>query len=222
MDHREAVDNQAAERYLLGQMQESEAQAFEMHFFECSSCAEDVHWGGVLAENAKAALPHGGASSAAETAAGPKRAWLNWRPLAWAPACAAAMLACAVVYQANEIAQINKPRTFTAAILRSERGVGSANRIVVPPASRFFVTQVDIPPLQDGSPYASCRLELSDASGRVVRSVDVAAPPSAAPLGIQFPIRGLHSGPYTLTLMGGRDTATLSKIKSYSIELQIQ
>ena len=42
MDHIEAVNNQAVERYLLGQMPDAEIDAFEKHFFECGSCAEEV------------------------------------------------------------------------------------------------------------------------------------------------------------------------------------
>ena len=56
MDHIEAVKNQAVERYLLGQMPEAEIDAFEKHFFECGTCAEEVESGVIFQENARAAF----------------------------------------------------------------------------------------------------------------------------------------------------------------------
>src|ERR1700735_3555112 len=56
MDHIEAVNNQAVERYLLGQMPDAEIDAFEKHFFECGSCAEEVESGVLFEENARAAF----------------------------------------------------------------------------------------------------------------------------------------------------------------------
>src|ERR1700684_4328419 len=100
MDHTEAVNNQAVERYLLGQMPEAEIDAFEKHFFECGTCAEEVESGVLFQENARAALP-----PVPMPAPAPKRNWLpqwlspSWmRPAFAAPALAAGLLAVAVVY----------------------------------------------------------------------------------------------------------------------------
>jgi len=42
MDHIEAVRLQAAERYLLGEMQNSQSEEYEEHYFDCADCAEDI------------------------------------------------------------------------------------------------------------------------------------------------------------------------------------
>ena len=42
MDHERAIQNLAAESYLLDEMTPGEREAFEAHYFECPSCAEDV------------------------------------------------------------------------------------------------------------------------------------------------------------------------------------
>jgi len=42
MDHDEAVRSMATERYLGEEMDESERDAFEAHYFDCAVCAEDV------------------------------------------------------------------------------------------------------------------------------------------------------------------------------------
>jgi len=48
MDHRRAVETLAVERYLLGELNEQERDAFEDHFFSCAECAEDVRSAGAL------------------------------------------------------------------------------------------------------------------------------------------------------------------------------
>jgi len=56
MDHSQAIETQAAERYLLGELSASEAEDFEQHYFECTDCAEAVESGGVFIANARAVM----------------------------------------------------------------------------------------------------------------------------------------------------------------------
>ncbi len=42
MDHDEALQLQAAEKYVLGELPPSQRDEFEEHFFECQECALDV------------------------------------------------------------------------------------------------------------------------------------------------------------------------------------
>lgn len=55
MEHSEAANGHAVERYLLGEMTEPEAEAFELHFFECTVCKEELASGALLVENLRAA-----------------------------------------------------------------------------------------------------------------------------------------------------------------------
>jgi len=52
MDHNDAVNSYAAESYLLGELDETEAEAFETHMFECPACAEQVKLGMELLDEA--------------------------------------------------------------------------------------------------------------------------------------------------------------------------
>src|ERR1700722_20137046 len=103
MDHTEGVNNQAVERYLLGQMPEPEIDAFEKHFFECGTCAEEVESGVLFQENAREGFP-----PVPQPAPAAKRNWLrDWLLQGWSkpafavPALAAGLLAVAVIYQAG-------------------------------------------------------------------------------------------------------------------------
>jgi len=41
-EHLAAVDSMAAERFILGEMDQAERDAFEEHFFDCVECSRDV------------------------------------------------------------------------------------------------------------------------------------------------------------------------------------
>lgn len=53
MEHNEAIQSRAAERYSMGQMPPDEAELFEAHFFGCLECAEEVRWISLFEANAK-------------------------------------------------------------------------------------------------------------------------------------------------------------------------
>jgi hypothetical protein len=42
MDHNQALESQACERYLLGELAQTERDAYEEHYFSCSDCAEQL------------------------------------------------------------------------------------------------------------------------------------------------------------------------------------
>jgi anti-sigma factor RsiW len=54
MDHSEAMQMSAAERYVLGDLTVSEVEEFERHFFDCPECSEELRMMSVLQDNARA------------------------------------------------------------------------------------------------------------------------------------------------------------------------
>src|SRR5258708_5022832 len=48
MDHDSIIKDNTAERYLLHELNETESDAFEEHYFECQECAERVRCGSEL------------------------------------------------------------------------------------------------------------------------------------------------------------------------------
>jgi len=57
MDHSEAVEQMAAERYLLDELTPDAREAFEAHLFDCPDCALDLRAGAAFVEEAKVQLP---------------------------------------------------------------------------------------------------------------------------------------------------------------------
>src|SRR5689334_5985411 len=91
MQHEEAVETLASERYLLGEMNDAERDSFEEHFFSCAVCAEDVRAGATLRDGVRVGLAR---------VAPTRRA--AWRPAVAIPWAAAATLALVVGYQSME------------------------------------------------------------------------------------------------------------------------
>src|SRR5580698_1281135 len=99
MEHSEAQNTGAAERYVLGDLSVSEVEEFERHFFDCPQCSEELRTLSILQENARvvfmeqesAPLPQVTAPVVIES----KRAKAGWWQFSiWAPAMA--MVAIAV------------------------------------------------------------------------------------------------------------------------------
>jgi hypothetical protein len=226
MDHTQAVNNQAVERYLLGQMPDTEIDAFEKHFFECGTCAEEVESGVLFQENARAAF-----AAVPKPAPAAKRNWLSlwWsRPAFAAPALAAGLLAVATIYQAGfvipalrqEIAQAHAPQSLLAFGLRSgTRGEANReNRITIPAATPSFLIELD---LTDTS-FPSYRCDLYSDSGPALFTIDSPAPPLGSPLNLWIPVAGLKTGVYTLKVRGMRGSLPGPEIAHYTFALQLQ
>ena len=56
MDHNEALRQQAAEKYVLGELPPTLRDEYEEHYFECEECAEDVRAAAEFVDNVRAVL----------------------------------------------------------------------------------------------------------------------------------------------------------------------
>jgi hypothetical protein len=118
MDHTEAAKTAAIEKYLLGELPESQREAVEEHFFSCPECAEQVRLAAVFHANARAVLKDAGSLDAVaqERRLRFGSGWLDW---AARPAFAmAAGMALVLLIGYQNLVQIPQ--------LRNEAAGGSA------------------------------------------------------------------------------------------------
>lgn len=230
--HQEAVRSKAVERYLLGQMPDTEAESFELHFFECEECAGELRTGAVFVENARQVFRE---SPAAARAPVPSRSrsrgrwsWLAgpWgRPVFQATAFASLVLAAAAVYQGafqlpelrRQVAQadvLQSPPDFT--ITGATRG--DAQAIAVPAKALSFHLHIDLP---DNS-FQRYRCELFSGPGPARFSGYLEAPHTGDQLTILVPARALASGSYTLSVHGLRDSGSGPELGPYTFLLTRQ
>ena len=93
MDHTEALESNASDRYALNMLSAAEVDAFEEHYFDCATCAEDVRLGMSLMDGGRRLVRE---TEAAPAAPAPNVVPIDSHPrrkfLAWIPAAAAAAL----------------------------------------------------------------------------------------------------------------------------------
>src|SRR5262249_14999465 len=178
MDHIDATQNHASERYLLGELSDAERDAFEEHFFSCSECAEEVRAGAIFLSNARAVFQEDDLRTQ-ESRWEALLAWLRPHPV-WAAAAAAAMVSVLVVssYQSlvalprarSELAQLNAPQALTYRFLR--RVVRSDEQVIeAPPGNAPLVFSLDVASKRGRSLTEYLYGEFRDASGRTPASL---------------------------------------------------
>jgi Putative zinc-finger len=97
MDHNEALQSQACEKYLLGELSSAERDAFEDHYFSCAECAAQLRSAAEFLSASREILA-GGSERASEATlkpdyVRPPRGWFPWlNPLVAGPAFAALLL----------------------------------------------------------------------------------------------------------------------------------
>src|SRR5262245_3137664 len=137
MDHTEAVETLAPERYLLNEMTVEDQEAFEEHYFGCAECAADLRAGSAVIAGVRAR----------KTAQQPKR-WTFWIPTA-----AAAALAIFVAYQTTVMPErqpllVHQTRSLS---LSTVRGGAEENNSVA--GGDAFALRFDIEPVAGATGY---------------------------------------------------------------------
>lgn len=226
MDHDIAIQNNVAERYLLGELNEQEMEEYEEHFFSCSVCAEEVKIGSEFIDHAREVfktdfLPDPDpvpVPIAKSTTWG--RFWSSLRVPA--PAFAFALLALVgfSIYQSSVISELKQPEILAAAnvTLRNARGPNDVPLQVAP--NQPFSLRFDIPSEEIFKTY---EVQLVDQSGRNLFSRNV--PPEQVNDHLQMNFRGgtLKPGEYKVVITGiNKENANRTEIANYSFALAFQ
>ncbi len=93
MDHNEAIQLQAAVKYVLGELSQVQREEYEEHYFDCAECAVDIKALATFADNAREVLRQEKAEQMAKKlvpAWGGRRRW--FQPVTAVPVFAALLL----------------------------------------------------------------------------------------------------------------------------------
>jgi len=187
MDHKEAVETMAAQRYILDELSPAERDAFEEHYFGCADCAADVRDGAQIADT----IRNGKASRAALA---PQRSRAGWLAAAAAVPLLTFLGYQNVMLRSALVAARSVHVIHSVSLLNAEsRGGGEEN--VVDNASQPFGIYVDIPPRANATGYL---LTIVDSNGRVY--VTQAVTPEQARESVQLVVPGnlLAPGHYSV------------------------
>jgi hypothetical protein len=220
--HARCGDRSFVDRYLLRELDEAEARAFEEHYFDCPTCAAEIQLAGALVDGARAALGSPARTTempavageppapdrrpereaASERDAPPRRPRWRW-PLRLA-AGAAFPLAAVAGFQAlvvvprlqEELALRDRPRVLAPRTLRPLTR-GEVPRLAPAAGDRFVAVQLAV----RAPAAAGYRARLLDAAGKPAPAfpeLAVPGPPPGDPIQILIPTAGLPPGRYIL------------------------
>jgi hypothetical protein len=210
MDHTEATATFATDRYLLGELSDAQADAFEEHYFDCAECTDDLRAGMQLLSGGRM-LTHEGALApealAPEAAPAPVVRIADRRRRAWLPAAIAAALALAVTAPIIVKQQRDAHAPVFEAASQSYRlsAPRGPNDILTLDGNKPTVLWVD--PSEPTYAQYEARLKRPDGS---VMKVPFTPDPDGNPTPLM--VRGLSPGPHELVVIGTDPAGQIAEI----------
>jgi len=233
MDHSEAVRLQAAEKYVLGKLPKDEHAAYEEHYFDCASCAEEIKATVAFMECVRQVAQEEAAErvgsrtlvpAVASASTSARGSWLGWlRPAFAAPVLAA--LFVFITYQNSvTIPRLKEASSHSAApeavryfslLPAGARGEGSSSSIVKVGPQEDFSLDVDMP----GNSPTGYLCQVQDESGRVRFTVLVSAEQAKNNVRINVPGGVLQPGKYKLVILSGQPSAAQTDLGNAAAKL---
>ena len=212
MDHNQAIQLQAAVKYVLGELSQVQRDEYEEHYFDCAECAIDMKALATFADTAREVLRQEKANQLAKESVPARGGWLRWlQPIVAVPAFTALLLIIAyqnavTIPQARNTSSRAVAEVYGRSFLLQPSDTRRGNEAIVNEArlevrpNEGFLLQLDFVP----SPrFPAYLCQLQDASGRVLRQFAVPAEKVKQELHLPVPV-GLISRPgqYSLVFLG--------------------
>jgi hypothetical protein len=218
MDHAEAIQTQAAEKYLLGEFSATQQEEFAEHFFDCEECAKDVRLTALFMDTAKRVMAADLADKPQLTVQSSSGSWHT----AWYAVAASIALLAVILYQ--NVITIPKLRSFAAPQALeyfSIAGMGSrgaGQTAVTPSHERPFIMLADIPPHENVDQY---RCEILNSDGKAVLSIDVPEALARKTVPLLIPASTLSRGTYSFAISGrsSKQDASYTQFEKYPFQV---
>lgn len=222
MDHLEAVTNQTVEKHLLGELSEAENAEFELHYFSCADCAEDLRLALLLRDSARLVFEE--EQQLAQQTVWKPAARLGWRerlaafwrqPAFALPALTSAALLALVFYQSAVLIPSYRKRVHAAetaqapaAFTLHQASRGAVPQVTLPQGAEFVILKFDA--AWDAQPTSlHCILTAEGASDGF--AFDAPAPQPGESVNLLIPAGKLKPGHWSLSLQNGVSGPELSK-----------
>jgi hypothetical protein len=206
MDHGEALQMMAAERYLLDELTPEERDAFEQHMFSCHECSLDIRAGAAFINEAKVQLPGMDSPLSSKPAAGSpakpqgrKRWSFLWQPAFVMPAFA--VMLAVIAYQnfstfpALRRAESEPKVAFTNPLHVGTRG--AAHMPVQADRAGGLALALDLP-----STYSAYQFDLYGAGGKRFWTHTLSAGSDTGIVLLLIPPSALRTDSFILTISG--------------------
>lgn len=234
MDHAQALEQMAAERYLLNELAPDAREAFEEHLFDCQECALDIRAGAAFVDEAKIQLPELVAAPripntmTASQSAGKKSGWLNWwRPAFALPAFAALLLVVGYQNLVTYPALRQSAESPRLTPLVAAHGATRGGEPVVVKADRNAGVALPIELEQEPGlpPFTSYAFQLYSPAQKVVWTGTASAPDAETSsdqrLSLEIPGGMLSDGLFTLAITGVGPTGERTALQRVVFEVHL-
>jgi len=224
MNHQEAENTKATERYLLREMTDEERQAFEDHYLDCPECLESVTFGADFLDAGRDLAQENQTNQVAIIGWG-ERLMAAFRPV-WqpVPVMALALAACVAFagYEALLLQQIKSGNNEKVAsvdyryiLTGMSHGSGDAKKIVVPKGA---IVSVGVEYNPSGE-FVAYRAQVVDEAGMKKIAVDLPSEQTGRMASIALHTQLLDPGVYSTIISGRRSDGAEEQVGKGSFEL---
>lgn len=215
INHDEAVNYLMAERYLLGELNTAERDAYEQHLFSCDVCFEQVkagtefvnHLRHIDTEAPQAPLP--GFMS---------RLMANARePLTITVFGFLVFASGVAIHQNSVIGHLKEPRPEIRSVLTGVAHGNSETHLIHSPRSSALSLNVEY--ARKGE-FISYRAQILSSSGKALHSIALPETQVGTTASIALPADALRPGVYSIVVFGRRSDGTQEEVGRGAFELQ--
>ena len=204
MDHTEAVKLSNVERYVLGELNASEREAFEEHYFECVDCAAEVKATAAFIDNMRESMRLAEPARQIQQYEFP-RGWLGWLQPTYALALIAGLVLILGYQSLVRIPRLERNPLPAAQALPTlslttsgTRGDSAVPEIELRHSSAFGLL-VDIPANER---FASYSCAIRDTKGKARFDIDVSSVQARDAVELFIPGGTLDAGTYQVVIAG--------------------
>ena len=214
--HDDAVKDLMAERYLLGELDAAEREAYEEHLFSCDACFEQVKVGTEFVSH----LRHiGTQDSQVPIASGfMSRLMTNARQPLTITVFGFMLFASGVaIHQNSVIAHLKEPRPEIRSVLTGIAHGSSDTHVIKIPRNSALSLNVEYAPKGE---FISYQAQILSSSGKALHTVALPETQVGTTASIAVPADALKPAQYSVVVFGRRSDGTHEEVGRGAFELQ--
>ncbi|MGC2741776.1 MAG: zf-HC2 domain-containing protein [Candidatus Angelobacter sp.] len=216
MNHDEAARDLMAERYLLGELNAADREAYEEHLFSCDACFEQVkvgtdfiaHLRHIGTDDPQAPLAPGFMSRLMMSARQPLTVTVFGFLL---------FAAGLAIHQRSEISRLKEPRPEIRSVLTGVAHGSSETNLIKVPRNSALSLNVEYTPKGE---FISYRAQILSSSGKALHAVALPETQVGTTASIALPADALRAGEYSIVIFGRRSDGTQEEVGRGVFDLQ--
>jgi hypothetical protein len=214
--HDDAVKDLMAERYLLGELDAADREAYEEHLFSCDACFEQVKVGTEFVSH----LRHIGTQDPQVPIASGfmSRLMTNARQPLTITVFGFMLFASGVaIHQNSEISHLKEPRPEIRSVLTGIAHGSSDTHVIKIPRNSALSLNVEYSPKGE---FISYQAQILSSSGKALHAVALPETQVGTTASIAVPADALKPAQYSVVVFGRRSDGTQEEVGRGAFELQ--